>query len=86
MSLLRLERPEEADRADSCRTPAFSRSSGARARVGDHTTEKRLREIAEREFEPRVFGDEQDRFGWWFGRKEPYPRPALRAADALRGR
>jgi hypothetical protein len=42
--------------------------------VGDSTTEKRLRAYAEREFEPRVFGEENDRFGWWFGRKEPYPR------------
>ena len=51
--------------------------------VGDHTTEKRLREVAERDFEPRFFGDESDRFGWWFGRKEPYPRGQLSALQML---
>jgi hypothetical protein len=51
--------------------------------LGDHTTEKRLREHAEREFEPRVFGEENDRFGWWFGRKEPYPRGQLSALHML---
>jgi hypothetical protein len=51
--------------------------------VGDSTTEKRIREHAERTFEPRTFGAENDRFGWWFGRKEPYPRGQLSALHML---
>ena len=51
--------------------------------VGDDTTEKRLREFAEREFEPRFFGGEGERFGWWFGRREPYPRGQLSALQML---
>jgi Linalool dehydratase/isomerase len=51
--------------------------------VGDSTTERRLRDYAERKFEPRVFGEENDRFGWWFGRKEPYPRGQLSALQML---
>jgi hypothetical protein len=51
--------------------------------VGDSTTEARLREYSEREFEPRVFGDENDRFGWWFDRKELYPRGQLSALQML---
>jgi hypothetical protein len=44
---------------------------------GDHITEGRLREIVEQEFEPRMFGDEQDRFGYWFGLDTPWPRGQL---------
>jgi len=51
--------------------------------VGDSTTEARLREYSERQFEPRVFGDENDRFGWWFGRNELYPRGQLSALQML---
>ncbi len=51
--------------------------------VGDSVTEKRIREHAEREFEPRTFGSENDRFGWWFGLKEPYPRGQLSALHML---
>jgi hypothetical protein len=51
--------------------------------VGDSVTEKRIREHAEREFEPRSFGPENDRFGWWFGLKEPYPRGQLSALQML---
>jgi hypothetical protein len=51
--------------------------------LGDDTTEKRLREYAEREFEPRTFGAENDRFGFWFGLKEPYPRGQLSALQML---
>lgn len=47
--------------------------------LGDATTEKRLREFAERHFEPRWFGADQDRFGWWFGLDEDYPRGQLSA-------
>ena len=45
--------------------------------IGDLTTEKRLREVVDREFEPRWFGEEKDRFGWWFGLDEKYPRGQL---------
>ena len=44
---------------------------------GDQVTEGRLREIVEQEFEPRMFGDEQDRFGYWFGLDTPWPRGQL---------
>ena len=42
--------------------------------LGDSSTETRLRETAEREFEPRFFGEAGDRFGWWFHFNEKYPR------------
>lgn len=45
---------------------------------GDHVTESRLRAIVEQEFEPRTFGDEHDRFGYWFGLEDtPWPRGQL---------
>ncbi len=47
--------------------------------LGDHTTAKRLRELVEREHDPRWFGDEKNRFGFWFGLDEPYPRGQLSA-------
>jgi hypothetical protein len=69
---------------DVVRDPRFLTVALLIAReVGDATTEKRLREVAERDFEPRFFGDENDRFGWWFGRKEPYPRGQLSALQML---
>ena len=42
--------------------------------LGDHTAVARLRAAAEREFEPRFFGDDDEMFGWWFGFDEAYPR------------
>jgi uncharacterized membrane protein YgcG len=42
--------------------------------IGDTTTESRLREVVERDFQPRSFGDESDRFGFFFDWGEPYPR------------
>jgi hypothetical protein len=42
--------------------------------LGDDTTEKRLRDYVEEHCEPRRFGDEDDRFGFFFGWGEPYPR------------
>jgi hypothetical protein len=45
--------------------------------VGDSRTEQRLREVAERTFEPRWFGEDGDRFGWWFHLGEEYPRGQL---------
>ncbi len=47
--------------------------------MGDATTEKRIREHVEAHYEPRWFGDEGTRFGWWFGTGEPYPRGQLSA-------
>jgi hypothetical protein len=45
--------------------------------VGDVHTEDRLRSLAEREFEPRFFGPDDERFGWWFHFGEEYPRGQL---------
>jgi hypothetical protein len=42
--------------------------------IGDDVTEQRLRDYAEEHFEPRTFGPENDRFGFFFGYDEPYPR------------
>ena len=45
--------------------------------AGDTTTEERLHSLAERDFEPRFFGDNDDRFGWWFHTGEEWPRGQL---------
>ena len=42
--------------------------------LGDDTALARLRAAAEREFDPRFFGDDHEMFGWWFGLNEAYPR------------
>lgn len=42
--------------------------------LGDHTTVSRLSAAAERYSEPKWFGDNMDKFGWWFNNGEPYPR------------
>ena len=42
--------------------------------LGDDTALARLRAAAERELDPRFFGDDNEMFGWWFGLNEPYPR------------
>ena len=42
--------------------------------LGDHTAIARLRSAAEQEFEPRYFGDHNEKFGWFFGLNEAYPR------------
>jgi hypothetical protein len=42
--------------------------------LGDDITEARLREHVEEHCEPRFFGDENDRFGFFFGWGEQYPR------------
>ncbi|HYF28338.1 MAG TPA: hypothetical protein VD931_21525, partial [Baekduia sp.] len=42
--------------------------------LGDDVTEKRLRDHVERHYEPRAFGAEESRFGFFFGWGEPYPR------------
>lgn len=45
--------------------------------LGDHTTASRLAMYAENNFEPAFFGDDNDRFGWWFGLGENWPRGQL---------
>ena len=58
------------------RVPVRANAAGlsmARA-LGDHTAVARLRAAAEREFDPRFFGDHDEMFGWWFGLNEAYPR------------
>jgi hypothetical protein len=42
--------------------------------IGDDVTEQRMRDYVEEHCEPRTFGDEDDRFGFFFGWGEPYPR------------
>jgi hypothetical protein len=42
--------------------------------MGDDVAYKRLREAAEREYEPRFFGEHQEQFGWFFNNKEGFPR------------
>ena len=42
--------------------------------LGDHTAVERLRAAAEREYDPRFFGEHDEKFGWWFGLNEAYPR------------
>ena len=42
--------------------------------LGDDVTEQRLRDYVEERSEARTFGDEDDRFGFFFGWGEPYPR------------
>lgn len=42
--------------------------------LGDHVVVARMREAAERFSEPRWFGEDGDKFGWWFNNGEPWPR------------
>jgi linalool dehydratase/isomerase-like protein len=42
--------------------------------MGDDVAYERLRAAAEREYEPRFFGDHQEQFGWFFNNKEGFPR------------
>ena len=42
--------------------------------LGDDSVYQRLRAAAEREYEPKVFGEHQDQFGWFFNYKEGFPR------------
>ncbi len=42
--------------------------------LGDYVTERRLRDYVEEHFEPRSFGEENDRFGFFFGWGKQYPR------------
>ncbi len=47
--------------------------------LGDTATVERLRNYVEAHCEPRWFGEESTRFGWWFGLDEEYPRGQLSA-------
>lgn len=42
--------------------------------LGDHTAVARLSAAAERFFEPKWFGEDMEKFGWWFNNGEPWPR------------
>lgn len=42
--------------------------------LGDDVAYGRLRAAAEREYEPKVFGEHQEQFGWFFNNKEGFPR------------
>jgi len=42
--------------------------------MGDETAIVRLSAAAEKAYEPRFFGDHGEKFGWWFGLNDPYPR------------
>ena len=58
------------------RVPIRASASGlnmARA-LGDHTAVARLSAAAEREYDPRFFGEHGEKFGWWFGLNEGFPR------------
>lgn len=53
--------------------PSASGLSMAKA-LGDHTAVARLSAAAERYNEPKFFGEDMDKFGWWFNNGEPWPR------------
>jgi len=42
--------------------------------LGDDVAYRRLSAAADREFEPKVFGEHQEQFGWFFNNKEGFPR------------
>ena len=42
--------------------------------MGDDVAYERLRAAAEREYEPKFFGEHQEQFGWFFNNKEGFPR------------
>lgn len=42
--------------------------------LGDHTAVARLSAAAERASEPKFFGEDMDKFGWWSNFNEPWPR------------
>ncbi len=60
---------------DSAPLTALSIAALVMAReLGDQAGMERLSAAAEREYEPRFFGDDSSRFGWWFKLAEQYPR------------
>lgn len=42
--------------------------------LGDQMVAERLKAAAERDFEPRFFGERDEKFGWWFRLNEGFPR------------
>ena len=42
--------------------------------LGDEVAYARLSAAAEREYEPKIFGEHQEKFGWFFNNKEGFPR------------
>jgi hypothetical protein len=51
--------------------------------IGDTATEDRIRDFAESEYQPRFFGEENDRFAFWFGYDSTWPRGQLNATMML---
>lgn len=51
--------------------------------LGDDKVFERLQAAAEEFSEPRFFGDDKDRFGWWAGRDEPWPRGTSTAQQMI---
>jgi hypothetical protein len=51
--------------------------------VGDTTTEDRVRAVAQTRFQPRYFGEENDRFAFWFGYDSTWPRGQVNATTML---
>ncbi len=51
--------------------------------LGDSVVADRLRAAAERFSAPTFFGDDQDRFGWWPNRDEPWPRGTSTAQQMI---
>jgi hypothetical protein len=47
--------------------------------VGDHTGWERLRAVAENQFEPRTFGEDNSRFAFFGGLGDPWPRGQFNA-------
>ena len=47
--------------------------------VGDIVTWERLRDVSERQFEPRYFGEDDTRFAFWLGENRPWPRGQINA-------
>ena len=42
--------------------------------LGDHTAVSRLSAAAERYSDPKWFGEDMDKFSWWFNNDDPWPR------------
>ena len=61
---------------NDARRPASASSTGLllARELGDDAAVARLAEAAEREYEPRFFGPQNEMFGWWFGLNEGFPR------------
>ena len=51
--------------------------------LGDDMAFERLQSAAEQFSEPRFFGEDLDRFGWWSNRDEPWPRGTSTAQQMM---